>query len=163
SGLGVVAISQSRFEDALAAGEEGLSLYRELGSDRGVAMVLHNLGTIEWLLARTGHGRARFEAALELLRAAGGITTQALCLSALGRAGGRAGARTRLLERASWLERIESAREGGEALQSVAEWLLATGRAVGSAGMVGAAESARATVGTRQTPPEAVEIGKLMA
>src|SRR5439155_8405851 len=55
AGLAVVAMSQSRFEDAWVLTEECLALYQRQGRTRGAAMALHNLGTIEWALARGDH------------------------------------------------------------------------------------------------------------
>jgi tetratricopeptide (TPR) repeat protein len=63
-GLGVVAMYQSRFEDAWTINEESLAVYEMLGQRRGAAMALHNLATVEWALGRGDHGRARFEQAL---------------------------------------------------------------------------------------------------
>jgi tetratricopeptide (TPR) repeat protein len=166
AGLGVVAMYQSRFEDALALGEESLALYRERGMSRGVAMALHNLGTIESALERPDHGRVRFEEALTLLRETGDWTTEALCLTGLAwaliRGGEIAGARLRLRECFAVLERIDTPRERFSALESLGELAMAMGRSAAAARLIGAASAVRDQIGTLRMPSEQAEIERLV-
>src|SRR5206468_6384251 len=131
-GLGVVAMSQSRFEDAWTVGEESLVAYEKLGERRGVAMATHNLATVEWCLGRGDHGRARFESALAMLRELGDTVTEALCLAALTsslvRLGEPALAQARLKQAFALLGKLETPRELVFTLEALAEWLLAVSR-----------------------------------
>jgi predicted ATPase len=167
AGLCVAAMWQSRFADALELGEESLALYRALGEQRGVAMSLHNLGTVEWALRSADHGRARLEAALEMLRASGDEGTQALCLSGLAssliRTGDIAGALGRLRECVTLVERLELAREAVFLNDALAEWLFAVGRPAEAARTLGAADTARAALGTPLMPQERDELARLRA
>jgi non-specific serine/threonine protein kinase len=165
AGLCVTAMWQSRYEEALGIGEESLALYREIGEERGVAMALHNLGCIEAALRRPDHGRARMEAALELLRARKDQGTEALCLAGLAdallRGGDVAGARVRMGECLALLEEMDLVREAFTLLEVLAAWLLATGRPAESARMLGAAASIRTTVGAPALPAERADIERL--
>ena len=166
-GLGVVAMYQSRFEDAWRIGEASLAAYERLGQRRGVAMALHNLATIEWCLARGDHGRARFESALAMLRAVGYAVTEALCLSALASSllhvGEPAIARDRLREAFALLGTLEMPREAVFSFEALAEWLLVSGRPADAARMLAAAAKARATVGLPMMPREAEGVVALAA
>jgi non-specific serine/threonine protein kinase len=158
AGLCVTAMWQSRLEEALQIGEESLALYRELDEQRGVAMALHNLGIIESALKRPGYGRTRVEAALALLRAREDKATETLCLASLAssllRGGDTAGTCLRLRECLALLEELDLARESFTLLDVLAEWLLATGRPVESARMMGAAASIRTALGAPLMPVE---------
>jgi ABC-type amino acid transport substrate-binding protein/tetratricopeptide (TPR) repeat protein len=161
AGLGVVALYQSRFDDALDLGEQSLAAYRRRGSSRGVAMALHNLGTIEYGLARPEFGLARFEAAEPLLRETGDATTLALCLCALAtsriRLGDLAGARRSLAEAFQLLDRMDTPRERYYALDGLAWLALALGRHAQAAGLAGAADAARDALKLIATQMEAAE------
>jgi non-specific serine/threonine protein kinase len=165
AGLGVVAMYQSRFEDAWRIGEESLATYEQLGEKRGVAMALHNLATVDWLFGRGDHGRARFESALALLRATGDSVTEALCLaslaSALVRVGEPALAQQRLQQAFALLAKLEMPREAVFSLEALAEWLFTVGRAGDTARMLAAAAKARAELGTPLMPHEEKEVGAL--
>jgi hypothetical protein len=158
-GLGVVAIYEERFEDALAVGTESLKLYRELEQPRGVAMALHNLATIEAALAQPDLGRANFEQALELIRPIGDEATEALILSGLSSALVRLGelelAQGRLHEMFALLSRLEAVRESVYALEAAADYLTAIGRGREAAAAFGASLGARAQLQLGATPIEA--------
>jgi tetratricopeptide (TPR) repeat protein len=164
-GLGVVAMYQSRFEDALSINEESLAAYEQLGEKRGVAMALHNIATVEWLFGRADHGRARFESALAILRPLGDSVTEALSLSglasALVRIGEPALAQQRLREAFALFGKLEMPREAVFTLEALAEWLSATGRPGDAARMLAAAAKARAELGTPLMPHEEKEVGGL--
>ena len=166
-GLGVVAMYQSRFEDALSINEESLALYQRLDQKRGVAMALHNLATVEWSLGRDDHGRARFESALAMLRELGDSVTEALCLgalaSALVRVGEPALARARLQEAFTLLGTLEMPREAVFAFDALAEWLFAAGRPGDAARALAAAAKARAAMSLPLMPHEAQEVAALAA
>jgi tetratricopeptide (TPR) repeat protein len=167
AGLCVTAMWQSRYEEALELGEGSLALYREIGEQRGVAMALHNLGSIEGSLKRPDHGRARLEAALELLRALEDKGTQALCLGGLAdallRVGDLAGARARMRECMALLDEMDLARESYTLLEALAGWLLATGQPVESARMMGAAAGIRVAIGSPALPSERADGEQLRA
>jgi hypothetical protein len=158
---------QSRFEDAWRIGEESLATYEQLGEKRGVAMALHNLATVEWLLSRGDHGRARFESALVLLRATGDTVTEVLCLASLAsslvRVGEPALAQQRLQQAFALLAKLEMPRETVFSLEALAEWLFTVGRAGDTARMLAAAAKARAELGTPLMPHEEKEVGGLAA
>jgi tetratricopeptide (TPR) repeat protein len=166
-GLGVVAMSQSRYEDAWQVGEQSLAAYEQLGEKRGVAMALHNLATIEWCLGRGDLGRARFESALAMLRELGDTVTEALCLSAVAMSLVRLGepklAQARLREACALLGRLETPREAVYLLEALADWLFAAGRPADGARFLAAAASARAAVGLPFMPHEANDVGVLAA
>jgi tetratricopeptide (TPR) repeat protein len=166
-GLGVVAMSQSRYEDAWQVGEQSLLAYQQLGEKRGVAMALHNLATIEWCLGRGDFGRARFESALAMLRELGDTVTEALCLSALAMSLVRLGepklGQARLREACALLGRLETPREAVFLLEALADWLFAAGRPADGARFLGAAANARAAVGLPFMPHEANDVGALAA
>jgi non-specific serine/threonine protein kinase len=166
-GLGVAAMWQARYDEALAIGEESLAEYREIGEQRGVAMALHNLGSIESALKRPDHGRARMEAALELLRAIEDRATEALCLAGLAesllRGGDLSGARTRLRECLALLEELDLARELFTLLEALAAWLFAAGRPLESARMMGAAAGIRTAIGALALPAERADGEQLRA
>ena len=71
----------------LAALEQALELYRELGDRRGQANVLWGLGNREYFHLESGDsGEPRFHEALELFRAEGDVTMEAWSLHMLGSA-----------------------------------------------------------------------------
>ena len=164
-GLGVVAMAESRFEDAWTVGEESLHAYEKLGERRGVAMSMHNLATVEMCLGRGDRGRARYESALAILRALGDTVTEALCLSALASCLVRLGeptlARARLSEAFALLGELETPREAVVTLEALAEWLVAVGRPADAARMLAAAASGRALVSMPLMPYELVEVDGL--
>ena len=164
-GLGVVAMYQSRFEDAHRIGEESLAAYEQLGQKRGVAMALHNLAIVEWSLARGDHGLARFESALAMLRETSDTVTQVICLanvaSALVRNGAPALAQARLQEAFALLGALEMPRETVFSLEALAEWLFAVGRPGDTARVLAAAAKARAEMGTPLMPHEEKELSGL--
>ncbi|MFN8547074.1 MAG: protein kinase [Candidatus Eisenbacteria bacterium] len=148
AGLGVLAMTQNRFEDAIAITEESLAIYEREGRVRGIAMSLHNLASLEFALRRGDLGRARFEAAIALLRKAEDSATQALCLAGLAMTLLRTGeqnAAARALEEALDLARqLGAPREGVYALEATAELLLNAGRAGDAALLLGFAQETRA-------------------
>jgi predicted ATPase len=166
-GLGVVAMSESRYEDAWTVAEQSLTAYQQLGEKRGVAMSLHNLATIEWCLARGDLGRARFESALEMLRELRDTVTEALCLSALVLTLMRLGepklAQARLREAFALLSRLETPREAVYLLEALADWLLEMGRPAEGARLLAAAEQARTSVGLPFMPHEMKDVTTLAA
>jgi len=165
-GLGVVAMAQARYEDARTFGEESLEIYEKQGQMRGVAMALHNLATIEWILGRGDHGLARFERALTLLREIGDHSTETLCLSAVAmarrRCGDVVGAHQAIRECFDRLKALEAPREGLFALEAFAE-LLADERAVAAARFIGATEASRAALQFPRMPAEQAEVDNLCA
>ena len=167
SGLAVVAMYQSRYEDAYRLGEQGLELYRQAGQRRGMAMAIHHLATIEFALGRAEYGRPRFEEALIMFREVGDVSTETLCLSSLStarlRCGDHAGAQRALRECLARLERFEQPREGVFALEALAELLASDGRAPEAARAIGAAEAARVVLKVSPTPAERVEMERLIA
>jgi tetratricopeptide (TPR) repeat protein len=167
AGLGVAAMWQSRFEDAMRVGEQSLALYRELGQQRGIAMALHNLGTCEWALRRPDHGRAKLEKALEMLRESGDEAMEALCLtglvSTLVRNGETEAALGRARECLALLESLELPREAVFLLDAFAEWLFATGQAGRAARMLGASGTTRAALSLVFMPREREEFEALRA
>jgi non-specific serine/threonine protein kinase len=167
AGLGVVAMYQSRFEDALSLGQESLAIYEQRGERRGVAMALHNIATLECTLARPHHGRSRFERALTLLREVGDPNTEALCLSGLAtarlRCGDREAACRAMRECLELLAGLASPREGVYALDALAELLFAEHRNSEAARLVGAAEAARIALGLTHMTAERAEMDKLNA
>jgi hypothetical protein len=166
-GLCVVAISQSRYEDAWQVGEQSLVAYQQLGEKRGVAMALHNLATVELCRGRDDHGRARFESALAMLREQGDTVTEALCLAALVLALLRVGepglAQGRLREAFALLGRLETPREGVYLLEALAEWLFVVGRPADGARFLAAAANSRASMGMPFMPYELQEVNALTA
>ncbi|HXS81145.1 MAG TPA: protein kinase [Methylomirabilota bacterium] len=166
-GLGVVAMYQSRFEDAYRLGEESLAAYEQLGQKRGVAMALHNVAIVEWSLARGDHGLARFEKALAMLREASDMVTQVICLANLASAhlrnGQPAPAQGRLQEAFALLAALEMPREAVFSLEALAEWLFAVGRPGDTARVLAAAAKARAELGTPLMPHEQKEVDGLAA
>ncbi|TMQ73800.1 MAG: hypothetical protein E6K81_02895 [Candidatus Eisenbacteria bacterium] len=167
AGLGVVAMWQSRYQDAHALGEESLALYQARGSKRGVAMALHNQGTIECVLGRGDHGRACFEAALGLLRETRDENVETLCLSGLAtslvRQGELAPARQRLREGFALLDRLDTPRERLTALEALAELAVALGRPVEAARLIGAADATREALVVPLMPAEKADIERLVA
>jgi non-specific serine/threonine protein kinase len=167
AGLGVVAIWQSRFEEALTLAEEALEIYQKKGQTRGVAMVLHNLGTIEWALGRPDHGRARLEKALALFREVKDPNTETLCLaglvSALVRVGEIEEARKRASEGLDLLEIVGSPRERVFTLDAVAELAMALGRSTEAARLFGAAQAERAALTLPLNPAEKADLERLGA
>jgi non-specific serine/threonine protein kinase len=165
AGLGVIAMYQERFEDALRLFEESLALYEQRGQTRGIAMTLHNLGTIETALERPGHGRAHFERALGMFREIGDHSTETLCLGALTvsrlRGGDVEAARRSMLECFDRLAALESPREGAYAIDAFVELLLVTGRSSDAARFIGAAEATRATYHLEVLPLERAEMDRL--
>jgi non-specific serine/threonine protein kinase len=166
-GLGVVAMAQSRLEDARRFGEESLALYEKRGNRRGIGMAIHNLATIEFALARPDFGRANYERALALFREVGDTSTEALCLSSLSMACLRCGdleaAQRDLRECFDCLARLESPREGVLALEALAELLLSEGRAADAARFAGAAEAGRIALQLAPMYPEHIDLEKLLA
>ncbi len=161
AGLGVVAMFQSRFEDALDLGEQSLAAYRRNGKSRGIGMALHNLGTIECGLGRPDYGLARFAAAVPILREVGDATTLAMCLSGFAasqaRLGDLAGARLSLAESFELLDRMDTPRERLSALEALAEFALALGRHIPATRLAGAVDAARDALKAHQDPLEAAE------
>ncbi len=153
-------LEESLAESRAAGDKRGAAraLAGDLGEERGVAMALHNLGSIEASLKRADHGRARTEAALEILRALEDRATEALCLSGVAfsmiRCGDLAAARVRMLECLVLLEELNLARESFSLLEVLAEWLFATGRAAESARVLGAAAGLRTALGAPALPSE---------
>ena len=166
-GLGVVAMYQSRLEDALRISEESLAAYEQLGERRGMAMAIHNLASVEWALARGDHGRARFESALAMLREVGDAVTEVLCLAALTSSLVRDGepvlAQARLKEAFALLATLEMPREAVMVLEALAEWLFAVGRPGDTARVLAAAAKARAELGTPLMRHEQTEAEALAA
>jgi predicted ATPase len=167
AGLGVVAMYQSRFEDAWTINVEALAAYEKLGQKRGVAMALHNLATVEWSLGRGDHGRSRFEAARAMLHELGDAVTEVLCLSGLAsaliRVGEPALALARLREAFARLGTLEMPREAVFTFEAFAEWLSAAGRPADAARMLGAATMARERFNMPTMPHEAQDVGGLVA
>ncbi len=165
AGLGVVAMIDSRPEDAMTLTEESRALYQQLGERRGEAMANHNLASVKWSLGLGDHGRADLETALQMFREVGDQSTEALCLSALVSAMVRGGhleeARRRLLECLALLETLEAPREAVYALDALGEWLFASDRPDPAARMLGAADVAREALGAPHLPAERVELEKL--
>jgi non-specific serine/threonine protein kinase len=165
-GLSVVAMYQSRFEDAYRYAEESLALYEARGQTRGVAMILHNLGTIEYTLERPGYGRANFERALAMFRKVGDRATEALCLSALAiarlRGGDLPAARQAMRECFERVVELEATREVVFALEALAELLGAENRAIDAARLKGTAEAARAALTLPRLPNEQLEVDQLV-
>ena len=157
SGLGTVAQYQERYEDAWRIGEEGRALYEELGQPRGVAMAIHNLGTIETNLARPGLGCARFEAAIAILREIGDETVLALALAGLAsartRLGQREPAREHLMECMQLIRRTGTRREAVYVIEALAE--LMAGDPATAARLLGAADSMREALNMPPAPFEA--------
>jgi predicted ATPase len=166
-GLGVVAMYQSRFEDAWTINEESLAVYEMLGQRRGAAMALHNLATVEWALGRGDHGRARFEQALAILHELGDTVTEVLCLSALVSALVRVGepalAQARLKEAFALLGGLEMPREAVFTFEAFAEWLFAVGRPADVARVLGAASRGRESLSMPWMSHEAREVAALAA
>jgi len=166
-GLGVVAMYQSRFEDAWTINEEVRAIYEKLGQRRGVAMALHNQATVESLLGRDDYGRARFEQALAILREMGDAVTEVICLSALVTSLVRVGepglAQVRLRESFALLGTLEMPREAVLTFEALAEWLCGAGRPGDAARMLGAAARARESLGMPMMPHEEAESGAVAA
>ena len=166
-GLGVVAMAQSRYEDALKFGEECLEIYTRQESGRGMGMALHNLGVIELTLARPGYGRERFERARALLHESGDSSTEALCLSSLAssclRSGDREGARRAMRECLEKLAELVSAREGVFAIEAFAELLCTEGRVLEAARFAAAGEAARVSFKLPFFPNERADADRLQA
>lgn len=158
AGLAVVAVWCSRWEEALALREECLALYTELGQVRGMGMALHNLGLVEAYFRSPDHGRARFEAALELLRRESDMATEVLCLSSVGvsllRCGDTSAALTRLGECLTLLEPLGLEREAVQFLEALAETLDVLDRPADAARLMGAAGAAWDRLGVPPLPPE---------
>ena len=121
-------------------------------------MGLHNLGTLDLSLSRTGRGRAHFESSLEILREVGDTFTAALCLAGLAQSLVRLGeleaARERIRECFGLMEQLATPREAVSALESLAEWLLATGHAPEAARVMTGADSARRALRMSLMPVE---------
>ncbi|HET7226326.1 MAG TPA: protein kinase [Candidatus Eisenbacteria bacterium] len=158
AGLGVVAMAEGRYEDALKLNEECRAAYEHNGQPRGVGMTVHNIGTIECLLGRNDYGRPRFEAALALLRQVGDAVTEALCLGALAQSLIRLGqldaATGRLRECLRLLESLEAPRESAYALDAAAELMVARGQMAEAARMLGVVSAARLAIGLPYMPHE---------
>jgi predicted ATPase len=166
AGLGVVAMFQSRFEDAIMINAQSLELYEALGQRRGVGMAMHNIGFAEAALGIREYGRASFERALAILREVGDRTAEALCLSSLATSLVRLGrlhdARVRLAAAFAKLQDLDAPREAIEALEALAEWLLASGRPAEAARILGATDAARAAVGAALTAVEKARIDEVV-
>ena len=147
AGLGVQALLEDRPQDALEVGRQSLAIYWKLGQKRGVAMALHNIASLESMLASPDQGRGNFEEALKLSREVADPVTESLVLaglvSSLVRLGETELAQGRIHEMATRLAAVGAVRESVYALESTAEYLLATGRAAEAATALGAAEAAR--------------------
>ncbi|HVQ26867.1 MAG TPA: hypothetical protein VMV01_16880, partial [Planctomycetota bacterium] len=147
AGLGVQALLEDRPQDALEVGRQSLAIYWKLGQKRGVAMALHNIASLESMLASPDQGRGNFEEALKLSREVADPVTESLVLaglvSSLVRLGETELAQGRIHEMAMRLAAVGAVRESVYALESTAEYLLATGRAAEAATALGAAEAAR--------------------
>ncbi len=159
AGLATVAIYQERYEEGRAVTLEALQVYERLGERRGVAMALHNLGTVELSLGELASARPRFEEAARMLGEVGDFSTQTLSLLSLAwvqvREGHPDAAATTLRTAFGRLAELGAARESVYALETAAEWLLATGRAALAAPLMGAAASAREQMHVPPTPWEA--------
>jgi len=147
AGLGVLALLEDRPHDALEVGRQSLAIYWKLGQKRGVAMALHNIASLEAILATPDQGRGNFEEALKLSREVADPVSESLVLaglvSSLVRLGETELAQGRIREMASRIAAVGAVRESVYALESTAEYLLATGRAAEAATALGAAEAAR--------------------
>lgn len=128
-------------------------------------MSLHNLGTIEWVLGRPDHGRARLEAALALFREVKDPSTETLCLAALVsslvRVGAIEEARRRMSECLDRVEQIGAARERVFALDANAELAMALGRDAEAARLFGAAHAARNALSLPLMPAEKADLQQL--
>jgi non-specific serine/threonine protein kinase len=150
AGLGVLAWMEDRFTDALEIGRQSLKIYWKLGQKRGVAMTLHNIASLEIVLAAQDRGRGNFEEALKLTREVGDTASELLVLagliSSLVRLGETELAQGRIGEMASKLAELSDvggARESIYGLEAVAEYLVAIGRPADAALALGAASEAR--------------------
>ena len=164
AGLAVVAVYQSRFEDAIMINTQSRELYEALGQRRGVAMAMHNIAHAESSLGIHEFGRANFEGAIKILREVGDPPTEALCLASLASSFVRLGrledARAQLADCFAKLQAIDAPRETVEALDALAEWLLASDRLVEAARVFGTAEAARAQLGGQSSPAEQAQKSK---
>ena len=59
---------QSHYERTEALASEGLTLYRELGDQRGIALALYQLGNVAWVRSDTAKARSLLEEALALFK-----------------------------------------------------------------------------------------------
>jgi hypothetical protein len=132
AGLGVLALLEDRPHDALEVGRQSLAIYWKLGQKRGVAMALHNIASLEAILVSPDQGRGNFEEALKLSREVSDPVTESLVLaglvSSLVRLGETDLAQGRIHEMATRIAGVGAVRESVYALESTAEYLLATGR-----------------------------------
>src|SRR5262249_9157620 len=91
--------------------------------------------------------------------------TEASCLAALASTLARLGefglAAARLRETLAVVTRLDAPRESVAALESMAEWLMATGHPADSARMLAAAGSARNTLASPRLPLQAKEVARL--
>ena len=165
SGLAVVAMWRGRVEDHLELSGRGLAIYESLGSERGVAMALHNIGTAEQILGRPALGREKFERALVMLRRLGDVTTEGLSLGALTvslvHIGDLEAATRCMRECLDCLATVESPRESVYACDALAELLQALGRPHECARMLGAAERVREEFSLRLMPHERTDLARL--
>ena len=147
AGLGVAAFLEDRFEDALEIGRQSLGIYWKLGQKRGVAMALHNIASLETIIAAPDRGRGNFEEALKLSREVGDTAAEALVLAGLVSSLVRLGevdlAMGRVREMAARVASVGAVRESIYALEATAEFLLATSRPAEAAVALGAASAAR--------------------
>jgi hypothetical protein len=113
-------------------------------------MTLHNIASLEIVLAAQDRGRGNFEEALKLTREVGDTASELLVLagliSSLVRLGETELAQGRIGEMASKLAELSDvggARESIYGLEAVAEYLVAIGRPADAALALGAASEAR--------------------
>jgi len=167
AGLGVQTFLEDRFEESLEIGRQSLAIYWKLGQKRGVAMALHNIASLESILAAPDQGRGNFEEALKLSHEVGdpANVVMVLCglVSSLVRLGETDLAQGRIAEIATRLVSLGTVRESVYALEATGEYLLATGRAAEAANALGAAGAAREQASMPHNSAERKDSARFMA
>ncbi|GIJ75020.1 AfsR/SARP family transcriptional regulator [Virgisporangium ochraceum] len=122
---GSLCIVEKRFDDARRNLEQSEQLFRQLGAEHGVALVNRLLAYLDRMAGNNDQAALRYQRALEVLRAAGDLTTAAYVLNGMAQMaleGGDTAGAMRLLPQALELSR----RAGSRRIEAQVLYRLAT-------------------------------------
>jgi non-specific serine/threonine protein kinase len=156
--LGILAEDSGRFDEAAESLEAALAIAQRFDYPSGVELVLNHLGVIAWGRGQTEQALEHWKAALAIQREIGDLWGAAVALSFLGIAACESGdlksAFAMHQESLTYFWEFRNAEDIAHGLSNMAMVLVAAGSPERAARLFGAADSARAVVGSTVKEPE---------